>query len=112
MITSLTWQGGGTHQNLTVLTGRYADGSLALQLMDDYELVATVSVNLTGYHIEVGPGCFWVRNYSESEGLGQALVMAGVLERTGRSVHFGPFAGTGADEYRLLSLAGGADADA
>ena len=53
----------------------------------------------SGYPV-AAPGCFWIKNYSEHKGLGDALVKAGVVERTGRTVAYGPFDAS-SDEYRF-----------
>lgn len=83
----------------------YGDGSVAVRLTVDEdgfeETLANISVNLGAYDLRPEPGAFFVKDYGESEGLLDALVEAGVLEKTGRTVTFGPF-NTTAQEARVL----------
>lgn len=101
-IESLSWIGGGSYKDLVVECASYADsGGLAVRLNSDEGVVTIVSVNLdmTGY--AANPGCFWIKNYSEHEGLGDALIKAGVVFPTDRgTAHFGPFDAT-ANEYHF-----------
>ena len=75
-------------------TARYADGSLALIASatdeDGFPDQETLSINLGVYGLTPPPGCVYVKDYSEHEGLPQALVEAGVgtIEN---AVTFGPF---------------------
>lgn len=72
---------------------QYSDGSLALQVeyeCDGYPEVETLSVNLVAYGVTPPPEHIYVKDYSGSEGLPDALVAAGVAEIVER-VKFGPF---------------------
>ena len=96
----MDWLGGW--RNLTISRGEYNDGTVSLVLDSlDEGPVATVTVNLGEYGLHPTPGCFWIKNYSEAEGLGDALAAAGVVVPTGRgTVAFGPYDAT-ATEFRL-----------
>lgn len=65
---------------------RYEDGTLAV-IWDD----SVVSINLTAYDLPVPTGNqFYVKDYSEHEGLAEAMERAGFAFRT-HEVRFGPF---------------------
>ena len=49
----------------------------------DADLVAAASVNLAQYGLTARPGCFFVKNYSESTGLPDALATAGIAVPVG-----------------------------
>lgn len=82
-----------------VYTGLYADNSLALvateTVEDGFVERETLSVNLSMYpDVRLPPeGHVWVRDYSEHEGLPQALVNAGIGTIVDE-VTFGPFGAT------------------
>lgn len=99
IIPSLTFAG-SEWTDVLVEEGEYGNGDLAVILYVDYDLLADASVNLAAYGLRPEAGAFFVPNSSESEGLAQALVDAGVIETTGRTVTFGPF-NTTAIEARL-----------
>lgn len=104
-IESLAWKGGGSYRNLRVHTGLYAYGGhrqvMLVDQHDEHRVISLVSINLAEMGLEPTPGAFWIKNYSEHKGLGEALVKAGVVERTPRpTVKYGPFDAS-ADEYRL-----------
>jgi hypothetical protein len=103
-IDRLVWNDGASdYEDLWVEEGTYPNGTMALTLHNtEYGPIATITTNLQAYDILPGrPWCFFIKNYSENEGLGYALVGAGVVQRTGRKrVWFGPYS-TSADEYRL-----------
>lgn len=99
-IKHLDWLGGW--DDVEIETASYADGSLAVKLVTDGELLTVASVNLSAYAVEPLPGAFWVKDYSEHAGLGDALVAVGVALPTGRSVEFGPF-DAAATEYLLVT---------
>jgi hypothetical protein len=64
---------------------KYMDGSPALLLEDEI-----LSINLAGYDLRPDEGCVFVKNYSEHEGLPDALVAAGIAEKV-REVSIGNF---------------------
>lgn len=83
---------GETFKNAWVQKKNYADGGLALTLTaEDGEPLSTVSVNLSDYGLIPDLGCIFVADYSEHEGMFEAMVQAGVLTPTGRTVTFGKF---------------------
>ncbi len=72
-----------------VLLQKYANGRKALELADTYDgsRVAIATVNLPDVnlaHDEV-----IIRNYSETEGMLETLITAGIIEQTGRTVASG-----------------------
>jgi hypothetical protein len=69
-------------REVEIITDRYGNGRLAVQLVENGEGYATVSVNLPMEHI--GRDEFVFKTYSENEGLYEALLRAGVIEWTGR----------------------------
>lgn len=91
-----------THAELHV--GKYQDGTLAVELYEDGDL-ERVSTNLGEYAHGFTPlksDEFYVKNYSEHEGMVAALVEAGIAEDTGKQVAFGPFE-TSANVMRLVA---------
>lgn len=70
-------------KNAQVTLEKYADGSLALVAEDVDEdgipNVETFSVNLSAYDMYPPEGHVFVKDYSEHEGLAQALVDAGLV---------------------------------
>lgn len=96
---------------------KFTDGSLALCATDVDEdglpNEETFSINLAAYDMHPPEGHVFVKDYSEHEGLAQALVNAGLV-RIVEPITFGPF-GTGylveiADATLRLSMALGIDA--
>ena len=65
--------------------GRYQNGRLAVQLIENGEDYATVSVNLP--FEEIGPDEFAFKTYSENEGLYEELIRSGEIEFTGRQTN-------------------------
>lgn len=63
----------------SLFTSTYVDGATALQLMTE-EGPETLSVNLSAYGLHPDPGNVFIKDYSEHEGLAQALVKAGLAE--------------------------------
>ncbi len=63
-------------------------GGLAVQLYEDGEPYATVSVNIEGLRLKEDE--FVAKTYSENEGLLEGLLAAGVVEEVGFSPTFGP----------------------
>lgn len=73
-----------------LFVGNYAyGGSTAVQLIcaDDDECFATLSVNVD--NLELPPGEFVFKTYSENEGYLEDLIAVGIVERTGREVAVG-----------------------
>jgi hypothetical protein len=76
---------------VSVHTDRYTHGGgLAVQLIDDADGMdyATLSVNVQG--TSLADDEFVFKNYSENEGLLEAMLGAAVVELTGRSCDLGP----------------------
>jgi hypothetical protein len=73
--------------------GAYWDGGVAIRLFSsDGELLSIPTVNLKDeYGHSPAPGAFFLKGYTENEGLVDELVRRGVVERTGRRVEFGPY---------------------
>lgn len=69
---------------------RYAsNGGLAIRLFSDTDgPVATASVNIED-QLPTGPAQFWMKDYSENEGLKAELVKAGVIEDEGTTIPAG-----------------------
>jgi Rieske Fe-S protein len=69
-----------------VKEGHYGNGRKALQLVDaeDGSPIATASVNLSDEPL--GEGEVFVKNWSENEGMVEALTVAGIVEPTSRVV--------------------------
>jgi hypothetical protein len=73
----------GTVTDLTLVSpGKYQDGAPAYVLMQEGQPYTTVSVHLQGN--PPSEGCFWIKDYSEHQGLADALVNAGIIRLTGR----------------------------
>ena len=68
---------------------QYDNSRPALQLIDaeDGSPIATATVNLPD--VPAGPNQVFVKNYSENEGMLDALVAAGVVKPTGQAVRSG-----------------------
>ncbi len=73
---------------------KYADGSVALIARGEYDdgepFNEVLTVNLTGYNMTPPAGHVFVRDYSEHEGLPDALEKLGILRKAGTS-SIGPF---------------------
>jgi hypothetical protein len=79
----------GRQVTVSVHAERYHHGGgLAVQLMEDGEDYATLSVNVAGVPLKDDE--FVAKTYSENEGLLEGLLAAGVVERTGRWAEIGP----------------------
>lgn len=63
----------------------YVDGSPCLMIGDE-----VVSINLSQYGLRPEPGRVFIKNWSEHDGLADALVTAGVVEKE-VPVWVGPF---------------------
>jgi hypothetical protein len=70
-------------REVDIRTDRYPNGRLAVQLLQNGEDYATLSVNLPMESI--GRDEFIFKTYSENEGLYEELLRAGVIEWTGRT---------------------------
>lgn len=96
IIPSLSF-GGHSYSDVEVILGRYGNDTLAVQLytrdnLDWAELLTTVSVNLEAYGIiPTQPDSFYVKSYSENDGLWEALMEAGAIRPTGEIAIFGPY---------------------
>lgn len=67
------------NEKCKVKIGLYANGRLAIQLVDDeYRPFATSTVNLPDKELE--EGCVYIKDYSENEGMVEALKDAGIIE--------------------------------
>jgi len=55
----------------------YSDGSLAV-VFSSNEGNTTLSVNLADYDLNAPENHFWVKNYSEGEGMADAIQKAGI----------------------------------
>jgi hypothetical protein len=73
----------GGSRDVDIETGRYPNDRLAVQLVENGEDFATVSVNLPDEAID--PNEFAFKNYSENDGLLEELVRAKVIELTGKT---------------------------
>lgn len=72
-----------------VRMGCYGNGRLAIQLVnaETEEPIGKLTVNLPGE--ELGGGEFFVKTWSENEGIAAAALASGVFEDTGRRVPTG-----------------------
>lgn len=68
---------------------RYGNGRTALVLIhaEDRDPVATVTVNLPDEPL--GPNEVFVKDWSENEGMVEAMEQAGILKATGNAAHSG-----------------------
>lgn len=70
-----------------------SDGGLAIVLItreDGYpDLLSKLTINLEGQGETPNPGCVFVKDYSENEGILDAFVKKGWLRVTGRTVRSG-----------------------
>lgn len=67
--------------------GRYASGEIAIIIKgDDGEALVKASVSLVPYGAE-DPGEFglWIKDWSENEGVADALVRSGIVQLTGKT---------------------------
>jgi len=74
-------------QDYTIKKDTYRTGGMALLIMDGYTEAMRVSVNIEGFRCPEGH--IVVKDYSENEGILDALIAAGVLCRTDTSVRSG-----------------------
>lgn len=71
----------------TVQKRRYDNGRVALSLVDEEGPVATATVNLPD--VTLGRNQVAIKDWSENEGMLDALVAAGVVKPTGHKVRSG-----------------------
>lgn len=79
--------------NGRLIHSKYADGSNALEVeavYDGYPETETLSTNLAFYGLTPSEGHVYVKDYSEHEGLPEALAAAGVAQIV-EWVKLGPF---------------------
>lgn len=70
--------------------GKYVDGTPAIEIFSETEgPVATATVNLSGYNISPAPGHVIIKDYSENEGMVEALIAAGIITERGEGFSFG-----------------------
>jgi hypothetical protein len=72
----------GSSRDIDIETGRYPNGRLAVQLLENGEDFATVSVNLP--EEAIGTDEFAFKTYSENTGLFEELRRTKVIEHTRR----------------------------
>jgi len=74
-----------------VTKGFYGNGGLALKLVDEEtkEPIATATVNLEGQAPPAPNGHVFIKDWSENEGMLEALVTAGIVEDTGNTATTG-----------------------
>lgn len=70
-------------REVEIITDRYQNGRLAVQLLERGDDYATVSVNLPME--QIGADEFVFKTYSENEGLFDELLRVGAIEWTGRT---------------------------
>lgn len=70
--------------DLEIVTDRYMNGRQAVQLVEDGEDYATLSMNIP--EAAIGPDEFLVKDYGENEGLIEQFVAAGVIVPTGQVI--------------------------
>jgi hypothetical protein len=63
----------------TIHKSRYRDGSLRLLFIGNTG-TTTLSINLSDYGLEAPEGCFFTKNYSEGEGMAEAIEKAGIAK--------------------------------
>lgn len=71
----------------TIREGKYTNDRLAMELVDDGGVIAVCTVNLPDQ--ELLPDEVIIKDYSENEGMLDALVEAGVVTPTGKTVKTG-----------------------
>lgn len=72
---------------MQVQWGRYPNGRVALQLVDEEGPVATATVNVP--EAELAADEVWINDYAENVGVLHLLVLMGVVEPTGRRIPTG-----------------------
>ena len=72
-VKTLSWNYG----TVDVFVTRYIDNSLALAITEEYGQ-NVISTNLGGYGMTPGENCVFIKDYSEHEGLTDAIVEAGI----------------------------------
>ncbi len=90
MSKSFTFNVGARSRRLSVVTDEYVYGkNLAVLLVDESasEIYTTVSINVPGVRLPKDEFIF--KTYSENTGLLGAMLAAGIIETTGRSIPIG-----------------------
>ena len=77
--------------------------TLCLRLLDadDQSVIATATSNLESYKLKDNSKYTWIKTWSENEGILEALVAAGIVKATGRTVQINQY-GTPAHEVEVL----------
>lgn len=84
---------GETYKNVEVQFGHHGDGSLAIRLvLENGEVLSNVTMVVEGY--KAPEGYVVVKDYSEGEGMAEALEVAEVLHPAMTTLEFGPFRAT------------------
>jgi len=66
-------------EELTPVIGQYANGQTSIQLNDNNGMAyVTASV---AHDVNIDDDCVIIKNYSENEGILQALIEAGIIEK-------------------------------
>lgn len=77
-------------EEVTIQFGQYSNGEPAIQIFSETEgPIATATVNLESYGIHPAPGHVLIKEYSENEGMVDALITAGIITERGQSYSFG-----------------------
>lgn len=77
-----------------VIVSRYTYGNTpCLNLIStlDGSPVATATVNLIDYNLQPPENCCFIKNYSENQGILEALTSAEIVKPLGQTVQFGLF---------------------
>ena len=75
----------------TIREGKYIDGTLAVSFLSSSDEGAFVlSVNLADHGHHAPENHFWVKNYSEGEGMAKAIQEAGIATPVRVTPPFGP----------------------
>ena len=66
-------------EELTPIIGEYANGQTSIQLVDQDDMpFMTASV---AHDVNIPDDCVIIKNYSENEGILEALIEAGIIEK-------------------------------
>lgn len=91
----------GQEYNAVIIKASYAqDGSLALvaSVSETGEPLARISTYLS-HNPPSNHNCFWCKDYSENEGIGEQLIELGIAKKTGRRADAGFVF---SEEYELM----------
>lgn len=75
------------HYNCDMSFGRYSNGRIAIELVENGEPVAVATVNLPNENLEADE--IAIKDYSENEGMLRALLYGGVVTTPIRFVNIG-----------------------